>query len=219
MGGPGLNLGLQDAINLGWKLAAEINGWAPAGLLDTYESERHPVAERVMMHSLAQSALIAPGPEISGLRDVAELVRIPAVAAHLAELLAGSDTRYDVGDDHHLSGRLVPDFSVTTDGTRMRIADLLHTARPLLIDGTGVAAAVAEEWRDRIEIVSGAITLTESNRSVDTASGPDIASTPAAMLLRPDGYVAWAADDASADGLHRALTRWFGAAPVLSHAQ
>lgn len=184
MGGPGLNLGLQDAINLGWKLAAEINGWAPAGLLDTYESERHPVAERVMMHSLAQSALIAPGPEISGLRDlVAELVRIPAVAAHLAELLAGSDTRYDVGDDHHLSGRLAPDFSVTTDGTRMRIADLLHTARPLLIDGTGVAAAVAEEWRDRIEIVSGAITLTESNRSVDTASGPDIASTPAAMLL------------------------------------
>lgn len=75
------------------------------------------------------------------------------------------------------------------------------------------------EWRDRIEIVSGAITLTESNRSVDTASGPDIASTPAAMLLRPGGYVAWAADDASADGLHRALTRWFGAAPVLSHAQ
>ncbi|MBF6245489.1 FAD-dependent monooxygenase [Nocardia elegans] len=220
MGGPGLNLGLQDAVNLGWKLAAEVNGWAPAGLLDTYESERHPVAERVMMHSLAQSALIAPGPEISGLRDlVAELVRIPAVAAHLAELLAGSDTRYDVGDDHHLSGRLVPDYSVTTDGTRVRIADLLHTARPLLIDGTGVAAAAAAEWRERIEIVSGAITLTESNRGVDTAAGTDIASTPTAMLLRPDGYIAWATDDASADGLHRALTRWFGAAPVRSHAQ
>ncbi|MCC3313937.1 FAD-dependent monooxygenase [Nocardia africana] len=220
MGGPGLNLGLQDAINLGWKLAAEVNGWAPAGLLDTYESERYPAAERVMMHSLAQSALIAPGPEVTGLRDLfAELVRIPAVADHLAHLLAGADIRYDVGDDHHLSGRLVPDYTVTTDGTRVRVADLLYTARPLLIDSTGVAAVAAADWSARVEIVSGALTLTERERPVGTAAEPGTASPPTAILLRPDGYVAWAGDDASADGLHSALTRWFGSAPVPVHAR
>ncbi|MDR7167113.1 2-polyprenyl-6-methoxyphenol hydroxylase-like FAD-dependent oxidoreductase [Nocardia kruczakiae] len=220
MGGPGLNLGLQDAVNLGWKLAAEVNGWAPAELLDTYESERYPVAERVMMHSLAQSALMAPGPEVTGLRDlVAELVRIPVVAAHLAQLLAGSDIRYDVGDDHRLSGRLVPDYTVTTDRTRVRIADLLHTARPLLIDGTGAAAAAAARWRSRVEIVSSTVTLTDPRPLVGTATGPDTANTPAAILLRPDGYVAWATDDANADGLHGALTRWFGSAPAPVHAR
>ncbi|MBF4997192.1 FAD-dependent monooxygenase [Nocardia sp. BSTN01] len=220
MGGPGLNLGLQDAVNLGWKLAAEVNGWSPAGLLDTYESERRPVAERVMMHSLAQSALMAPGPEVTGLRDLfGELVRIPEVALHLAQLLAGSDIRYDVGDDHRLSGYLVPDYTVTTDGGTTRVAELLHPARPLLIDATGTAAASAHGWRARVDIVSGTLTLDpgpSSNQAVDTAAA---ASTPAAILLRPDGYVAWATDDATAGGLPRALTRWFGPAPIPAHTQ
>ena len=96
-------------MNLGWKLAAHLNGWAPAGLLDTYESERHPVGERVMMQSLAQTALMAPGPEVAALRTLmGELFTIPDVAKHMAALLAGNDVRYDVGDDHPLSGWIVP---------------------------------------------------------------------------------------------------------------
>src|SRR5690606_7921745 len=120
IGGPGLNLGLQDAINLGWKLAAYLRGTAPDGLLDTYESERRPVAERVIMHSLSQTALLAPDPEVTGRRDLfAELLEIPQVAGHIVHLLAGTDVRYAVGDNHPLAGRLVPDLAVeTADGTR-----------------------------------------------------------------------------------------------------
>jgi hypothetical protein len=135
MGGPGLNLGLQDAANLGWKLAAAVNGWAPMELLDTYHAERYPVGERVMMQSMSQTALMAPGPEITALRALfAELVARPDTAAHMAHLLAGSDVRYDVGDGHVLSGRLVPEMTV---GSGQRVAELLHGARPVLLDATG----------------------------------------------------------------------------------
>ena len=195
MGGPGLNLGMQDAVNLGWKLAAEVNGWAPTGLLDTYESERYPVGERVMMHSQAQLALAAPGPEVSALRELfGELAGKPEVAGHLAGLLAGSDVRYDIGDQHPLSGRMVPDL-VLDDGRR--VADFLHEARPVLLDTTGgAAAAAAAAWSRRVDSVTAAIT-----------------DGPAAILIRPDGYVAWAADTltpADAERLRGALTRWFG---------
>jgi 2-polyprenyl-6-methoxyphenol hydroxylase-like FAD-dependent oxidoreductase len=198
MGGPGLNLGLQDTINLGWKLAAEINGWAPAGLLDTYESERHPVGQRVMMHSMAQTALMAPGPEVAALRTLlGELLTLPEVAAHMAGLLAGADVRYDVGDDHPLSGLLVPE--ITTDDGR-RVAELLHDGRPVLLDLSGGAAAgLAHGWADRVDAVVAAMTDRPA----------------AAVLIRPDGYVAWAADDfgrAAHTRLRAALHRWFGPA-------
>jgi hypothetical protein len=151
MGGPGLNLGLQDALNLGWKLAAHLNGWAPAGLLDTYESERHPVGERVMMQSLTQTALMAPGPEVAALRTLlGELFTIPDVAKHMAALLAGADVRYDVGDDHPLSGRPVPDLTLD-DGRR--VAELLHDARGVLLDLDGTAGDAARGWADRVDIV------------------------------------------------------------------
>jgi 2-polyprenyl-6-methoxyphenol hydroxylase-like FAD-dependent oxidoreductase len=195
VGGPGLNLGLQDGVNLGWKLVAQINGWAPTGLLDTYHTERHPVGKRVMMHSISQTALLAPGPEITALRALfGELLQRPDTAAYIAHVLAGSDVRYDVGDDHPLSGRLVPDLRF--DGGR-RVAELMHTARPVLLDlSGGTFAGSAHGWRDRIDIVVA-----------------DGSSRPAAMLIRPDGYVAWASDGvASADvtRLGEALTRWFG---------
>jgi 2-polyprenyl-6-methoxyphenol hydroxylase-like FAD-dependent oxidoreductase len=194
MGGPGLNLGLQDAVNLGWKLAAEIDGWAPPGLLDSYQTERHPVGQRVMMHSMAQSALMASGPEVAQLRTLfTELIAIPEVAQHLGRLLAGSDVRYDVGDDHRLSGYLVPD--VTLDDGR-RVASLLHTARPVVLDLCGgAAAAQARNWANRVDTVEGRL-----------------AGGPAALLIRPDGYVAWAADGfgpADAENLQTALRRWF----------
>ncbi|MGA5464098.1 FAD-dependent monooxygenase [Mycobacterium sp. NPDC050041] len=196
MGGPGLNLGMQDAVNLGWKLAAVVNGWAPDGLLDTYESERRPVGERVMMHSLAQLALAAPGPEVSALRELfGELAGQPEVARHLARTLAGSDVRYDIGDDHPLSGFMVPDL-VLDDGRR--VTDLLHGARGALIDASGGAAStVAAPWADRVDTVSGPVT-----------------DGPAVLLLRPDGYVACAVDDFGASDqarLQQSLTRWFGA--------
>ncbi|WP_280424626.1 FAD-dependent monooxygenase [Nocardia carnea] len=193
-GGPGLNLGLQDAVNLGWKLAAHLRGTAPQGLLDTYESERRPVAERVILHSLSQSALLAPGPEVTALRELfAELLGIPQVAGHIAHLLAGSDVRYDVGGTHPLAGRLVPDLVLeTADGTQ-RVADLLHNARPLLLDlGAGVAGTTGD--RDGLEVV--------------TATGSDTGAT--ALLIRPDGYIAWATDDSTDAGLRAALERWLG---------
>ena len=196
MGGPGLNLGLQDAMNLGWKLAATVNGWAPAELLDTYHSERYPVGERVMMHSMSQTALFGPGPEIAALRELfKELLQQPNVAEHMAHLLAGSDVRYDVGDDHPLAGRLVPDLTLD-DGRR--IADLLHLGRPVLLDmSDGRVGEAARGWTDRVDVVIGA------TADVEVCS----------LLIRPDGYVVWAANTfeaADEDRLHTALQRWFG---------
>ena len=195
LGGPGLNLGLQDTMNLGWKLAAQINGTAPAGLLDTYQSERYPVGQRVIMHSLAQIALMSPGPEVAALRTLlGELFTLPDAQTHMAALLAGSDVGYDVGDDHPLSGHLVPDL--TFDDGR-RVAEVLHDARPVLLDLDGNDAVLAPGWADRVDTVSASI-----------ADRP-----AAAILIRPDGYVAWAAntfDAGAAAGLQAALQRWFG---------
>jgi 2-polyprenyl-6-methoxyphenol hydroxylase-like FAD-dependent oxidoreductase len=176
MGGPGLNLGLQDAMNLGWKLAAAVNGWASENLLDTYHGERHPAGRRVMMHSMAQTALFGPGPEIGALRELfAELLELPSVAEHMAHLLAGSDVRYDTGDGHPLAGRFVPDWTLE-DGRR--VADLLHSGRPVLLDcADGGAATVAAPWTDRVVCVAAAM-----------------AGGPAGVLIRPDGYIAWATD-------------------------
>ncbi|KAA0098524.1 FAD-dependent oxidoreductase [Mycolicibacterium sp. P1-18] len=195
MGGPGLNLGLQDTVNLGWKLAATIKGWAPEGLLDTYESERRPVGERVMMQSLAQQALMAPGPEVTALRALlGELFDESQVRNHMAHLLAGSDVRYPIGDPHPLSGYLAPELTLD-DGTRL--AELLRDARPLLLDLSGGGfAARAGAWADRVDLVTGG--------SADTSA--------AALLVRPDGYVAWATDSPDGPGLPEALARWFGPA-------
>lgn len=194
MGGPGLNLGLQDVVNLGWKLAAVLNGRQPGELLDSYQSERFPVGERVMLHSMAQLALAAPGPEVRALRTLfGELTAKPEVTEHLARLLAGSDVRYDVGDDHPMSGFLVPDLTLD-DGRR--VAGLLHAARPVLLDGTGGRAAkVAQDWADQVDIVEAAI-----------ADG-----SAQSILIRPDGYIAWASDTFTADDagrLRAQLIRW-----------
>jgi 2-polyprenyl-6-methoxyphenol hydroxylase-like FAD-dependent oxidoreductase len=196
MGGPGLNLGLQDAMNLGWKLAAAVNGWAPDDLLDTYHSERYPVGERVMMHSMSQTALFGPGAEIAALRELfKEFLQIPSVAEHMAHLLAGSDVRYDVGNDHPLAGRLVPDVSL---GDGRRIAELLHQGRPVLLDPSGRVGEAACGWADRVDVIVGNVGDLEAY----------------ALLIRPDGYIAWAADTfeaADAAALRTALQRWFGA--------
>jgi hypothetical protein len=190
IGGQGLNLGLQDVVNLGWKLAAEVRGWAPPGLLDTYESERRPVGLRVTVNTEAQLALIAPGPEVTALRAVfGELLEDRTTVQRIADLISGADIRYD--------GMLgwAPDLVLRNGSGTVRLAELTRGGRPLLLDPTGADGELGEAaapWRDRVDVV--------------TARCDDPAVT--AMLVRPDGYVAWSAGDT--DGLRAALKRWFG---------
>ncbi|SDS92074.1 FAD-dependent monooxygenase [Actinoplanes derwentensis] len=193
MGGPGLNLGLQDAVNLGWKLAATVRGWAPQGLLDTYETERRPVAERVVMSTKAQAALISPGDDITGLRELfAELLRRPEVTGHIAALMSGADVRYPADPADPLAGHCAPDVVVLGDRGPVRLAELTHTARPLLLDSTGTYTEVAAPWRDRVDMVTGTLQGTAAT----------------ALLVRPDCFIAWSAGDAGT--LRAALTHHFG---------
>ena len=201
LGGPGLNLGLQDAVNLGWKLAAVVAGGADPALLDTYETERRPAAERVIMHSRSQLALTRPGTEITALRELfSELLTEPGVARRLSQLVSGAENRYGAdADAHQLAGRWVPDFAVAgADGTR-RVAELARTGRPLLIDLTegAVVGAAISDVAERITVVTG--------RPVG-----DVPAT--ALLVRPDGYVAWASSEPKpdVDELRRVPAQWFG---------
>ncbi|GIG68348.1 FAD-dependent monooxygenase [Phytomonospora endophytica] len=200
-GGPGLNLGLQDAVNLGWKLAAALDGRAPDGLLDTYETERRLAAERMVMNARAQSALIAPGPDVTGMRELfTELLGDPATVGRLAALTAGADVRYAITGEHPLTGTFAPDLALETPDGPTRLAELARSARPLLLDLTSNGSLAAA--------------LTEPPVDVVTASaGPD---APTALLLRPDGYVAWASSAARPDPaeLEKALGEWFTAAPA-----
>ncbi|MCW2881279.1 MAG: FAD-dependent oxidoreductase [Sphaerisporangium sp.] len=208
IGGPGLNLGLQDAINLGWKLAAELGGWAPPGLLDSYEAERRPAGQRVTMHTQAQAVLIGPGGQVTALRELfGELLADRHTVRHLADLVAGADIRYDMGTvpsdvgAASLTGRWAPDLLLHTETGPVRLAELTRDARPLLLDLTdgGTLADDAAPWRDRVDVVT--------TRCED----PKVT----ALLLRPDCYVAWASasprpDDQQREELRSALTRWFG---------
>jgi 2-polyprenyl-6-methoxyphenol hydroxylase-like FAD-dependent oxidoreductase len=212
MGGPGLNLGLQDAANLGWKLAAVARGRVEPTLLNSYEAERRPAAERVIMHSRAQLALVRPGPEVTALRELfSELVTDPGIVHRLSGVISGSENRYAAaasdGEAHPLVGTWVPDFGVASAGRTRRVAELARTGRPLLVDLTerGEVAAVLET---HIADVADELTIA-AGRPVG-----DVAAT--AVLVRPDGYVAWATSDSgSADipdisALRRVLARWFG---------
>lgn len=204
MGGPGLNLGLQDAVNLGWKLAAVLHGRVDPALLDTYEAERRPAAERVIMHSRAQLALVRPGPEVTALRQLfSELLTDSDIARRLSDLISGAENRYSTDPDAHpLTGHWVPDFGVANGGETTRVAELARAGRPLLLDLTesgDVAAAVAD--------AAGQLTVAAGHPVGDVAA--------TALLVRPDGYVAWASSAAApgADDLGElrgALARWFG---------
>jgi 2-polyprenyl-6-methoxyphenol hydroxylase-like FAD-dependent oxidoreductase len=196
VGGPGLNLGMQDALNLGWKLAAEVRGWAPPGLLDTYESERAPAGRRVLMQTRAQMALLRPGEDATAVRELFAELLDDSGRRRIGELLAGADVRYDMGGSSHhpLVGRFVPDFTVDTGAGPVRIAELMRPARPLLLNLSGDPAVTraAGGRHPRVEVVD---------------ARPVNHSAPAPVLLvRPDGHVACAEPPA----LHEALTTWFG---------
>lgn len=210
IGGPGLNLGMQDAFNLAWKLAAAVRGWAPSELLDSYESERRPAGERVLMHTRAQMALLSPGPNVTALRELlSELLADAGTRRRIADLMAGADLRYDARHDgpvHPMTGHWMPDLPLRTGDGATRVAELLRAARPVLLDlaGRRDLSVLAGAWADRVDIVRG--------------SAPDQRAD--AVLIRPDGYVAWAADadtDGAAEGLRGALLTWFGQ-PALAGA-
>ena len=195
-GGQGLNLGIQDAFNLGWKLAALVAGWAPGGLLDTYASERHPVAADVLVNTRAQMELMSTEPGPQAVRAlVAELMRFPDVNRHLTEKITGLGVRYDVGEGHPLLGQRLRDLDLELDGDAgaTRLYALMHAGRGLLLDRTGYLAPGG--WADRVDHVAAT-----------DLGGLDI---PAA-LVRPDGHVVWVGEDQP--GLDARLGCWFGAA-------
>jgi 2-polyprenyl-6-methoxyphenol hydroxylase-like FAD-dependent oxidoreductase len=208
VGASALNLGLPDAVNLGWKLAAEVHGWAPPGLLDTYHTERHRAGERVLMHTRVQSALMASGDDVTALRELfGELLEHGQNLSHIAEMLAGTDVRYDMDtagtEPHPLVGRWVPDLPLLTANGKTRVAQLMHEAKGVLLDLTEGAALpeVAKNWKGRVDVV-----VARCDRQTAPAD---------ALLIRPDGYVAWAASadgdpDLDRAGLHQALATWFG---------
>jgi 2-polyprenyl-6-methoxyphenol hydroxylase-like FAD-dependent oxidoreductase len=211
-GGQGMSLGIQDAVNLGWKLAAQVRGDAPEGLLDTYHAERHPVGARVLRNTLAQGVLYLSGPEIEPLRKVmAEIMQLPAAGRHLSGMVSGLDVRYDVDDDdtaaaHPLLGMLTPGGEIEVADGRVRVAELLHPARGLLLTtpGTPAGDTAGPEWKDRVDLVA-------AHR---LPSGPAGAPPLTTLLLRPDGYVAWT-DPGGPGRLDAALHRWFGRQPEL----
>ncbi|GGM44249.1 putative oxygenase [Longimycelium tulufanense] len=198
-GGQGLNLGVQDAVNLGWKLAAELSGWASPGLLDTYHAERNPVGARVLLNTRAQGVVMYHGTQVEPLRAMLrELFDIPEVNDHLIRMISAVEIRYDVGvDGHPLVGRRIPHVELSTSDGKTSTTALLNPARGVLLDLADDAElrATAANWAGRVDIVTA------------IAPNGDLDRT-AAVLLRPDGYVAWAAPGAG--GLAPALRRWFG---------
>jgi 2-polyprenyl-6-methoxyphenol hydroxylase-like FAD-dependent oxidoreductase len=205
-GGQGLNTGVQDAVNLGWKLAQVVRGTSPDALLDTYGSERHPVGARVLHNTMAQVALATGDERHQALREtMTELLGMDEPRRRIAAMMAALDIRYDVGDGHPLLGRAMPDLDLQTDDGPTRVYELLHEARPLLID----LARTGE-----VDLPSGA----DRVRRVDARyEGPwelpvlGVVPAPDAVLVRPDGHVAWTGNVAD-PGLLTALTTWFGAA-------
>ena len=205
-GGQGLNTGVQDAVNLGWKLAQVVNKTSTESLLDTYHAERHPVGARVLHNTMAQVALAGADPRHQALRDtMAELLGMDEPRKRIAAMLSGLDVHYDLGEGHPLLGRRMPDLDLDTADGPTRVFTLLHDARPLLLNLGESGGIEISSWANRVRLVDA--------KHYGTWELPvlgEIAS-PQAVLIRPDGHVAWAGDITDQE-LSQALATWFGAA-------
>ncbi|MGH3951214.1 MAG: FAD-dependent monooxygenase [Pseudonocardiaceae bacterium] len=204
VGGQGLNIGVQDAVNLGWKLARVVNQTSPESLLDTYHAERHPVAARVLRNTMAQTALLRSDDRIDALRDtMSELLSMDEPRKRFAAMMSGLDVHYDLGEGHPLLGRRMPDLDVVTANGSLRVFTLLHDARPVLLNLGEPGGFDITPWADRVQLIDAKY------------AGPwelpalGAVTAPTGVLIRPDGYVAWVGDPTHL-GLPDALTTWFG---------
>jgi 2-polyprenyl-6-methoxyphenol hydroxylase-like FAD-dependent oxidoreductase len=203
-GGQGLNIGVQDAVNLGWKLAQVVNETSPEGLLDTYHAERHPVAARALHNTMAQTALLCAGERIDALRDImSELLSMDEPRKRYAAMMSGLDIHYDLGEGHPLLGRRMPDLEVVGASGPLRVFGLLHDARAVLLNLGEPWSFDIAPWAHRVLAIdvkyAGAWELPVLGQ----------VKAPHAVLIRPDGYVAWVGDGTDI-GLREALTTWFG---------
>ncbi len=203
-GGQGLNVGVQDAVNLGWKLAQVVNGTSPESLLDTYQAERHPVGARVLKTNMAQMALNRGDDRTAALREtITELLKMDEPRKRYAAMMSGLDIHYDLGAGHPLLGRRMPDLELVTESGTRRVYTLLHDARPVLLDLGEPGALDIAPWADRVQRVDA--------RYAGVWELPVLGAVaaPTAVLIRPDGHVAWVGDGTD-EGLRDALTTWFG---------
>ena len=205
-GGQGLNTGVQDAVNLGWKLAQVVKGTSPENLLDTYHGERHPVGARVLQNTMAQVALSRIDERSQALRGtVLEMLNMDEPRKRIAGMISGLDIHYDLGEGHPLLGRRMPDLDLQTADGPARVCTLLHDARPVLLNLGEPGAFDISSWADRVRLVNA--------RHDGVWKLPVLGeiTAPPAVLIRPDGYVAWAGEHTDPD-LPTALETWFGAA-------
>ena len=204
MGGQGLNIGVQDAVNLGWKLAQVVKRISPESLLDTYHAERHPVAARVLRNTMAEVALRRPDARTKALGEiVAEFLKLEEVRRRVAAEKAGLSLHYDLGEGHPLLGRRMPDLDLVTANGPLRVFTLLHDARPVLLNLGEPGGFDITPWADRVQWIDAEYAGTWELPAIGEVTAPT------AVLVRPDGYVAWVGDSTQA-GLTDALSTWFG---------
>jgi 3-(3-hydroxy-phenyl)propionate hydroxylase len=204
MGGQGLNIGVQDSVNLGWKLAQVVKETSPVSLLDTYQAERHPVGARVLQNTMAQRALGATDERTRALRGLlAKLLAMDQPRKYIAGMISGLDVHYDLGEGHPMLGWRMPDLDLATANGPVRVFELLHDAKPVLLNLGDAGALDITPWAQRVRVVDA--------EYAGPWELPLIGSVPApaAVLIRPDGHVAWVGDSTDA-GLRDALTTWFG---------
>ena len=203
-GGQGLNLSVQDAVNLGWKLAQVVRGTSPEKLLDTYHSERHPVGARVLRNTRAIGALERGENRVQALREmISELLEKDETRKQYVAMISGLDIHYDLGARHPLLGRRMPDLDLVTANGPTRVFTLLHKARPVLLNFGMPGGFEITRWADRVLMIDAQYGGTWE------LPGLGVVAPPAAVLVRPDGYVAWSGDLTQV-GLSDALTTWFG---------
>jgi 2-polyprenyl-6-methoxyphenol hydroxylase-like FAD-dependent oxidoreductase len=203
-GGQGLQTGVQDTVNLGWKLAQVIKGISPESLLDTYHTERHPVGARVLRNAMAAVALRREDERTKALRDtMAELLGMDEPRRRFAAMMSGLDIHYDLGEGHKLLGRRMPDLNLVTANGPLRVFTLLHDARPVLLNLGEPGGFDITPWADRVKLIDAKYDGAWELPVLGAVTAPD------AVLIRPDGYVAWVGDR-HALGLPDALTTWFG---------